>query len=218
MKIKNFLRKPSQTFASLRKSQLVSTLILSSFLFGMAFFLQSQTSGCCNGGNPNPTSGLLYIPYPTPDYNSEMLPFSPQCQFNSYLEPFSGQNHSLFNYNTAQNLDVTLVVSSNNCYLNIYENAFPSNSYPPLNGVLNGSTFIDYPTGGTNGKFDINFFISRRCNGCTSAPTFGKKRKWQWTMKDITFLPDTYTMFNVFPFKDQLTYTTSIVNCDAKNI
>ena len=184
----------------------------------MATLLQSQTSGCCNGGSPNPTNGTLYIPYPSPDFNSEMLPFSPQCQFNSYLELFSGQNNALFNYNTAQSLDVTLVVSSNNCYLKIYENALPSNSYPNL-AIFNGSSFIEYPTGGTNGKFDINFFISRRCYSCTtSPPTNNTKRKWQWTLKDITFLPDTYTLFNIFPFKDQLTYSTSVVNCDAKNI
>ena len=184
----------------------------------MATLLQSQTSGCCNGGSPNPTNGTLYILYPSPDFNSEMLPFSPQCQFNSYLELFSGQNNALFNYNTAQSLDVTLVVSSNNCYLKIYENALPSNSYPNL-AIFNGSSFIEYPTGGTNGKFDINFFISRRCYSCTtSPPTNNTKRKWQWTLKDITFLPDTYTLFNDPRFSTQLTYKTSVVNCDAKNI
>lgn len=184
MKIKNFLRKPSQTFASLRKSQLVSTLILSSFLFGMAFFLQSQTSGCCSTPTgtidaiPN-AIGTLYLP--------PAQPSGTNCQPNiSYLQntPSAGQNVYLLNagsmvQTSGEYYFKVEVITLDGCYKSVtYYN--PTNT----NAASGYGIKVKYPT---ETAYGVTVYLQKGINSiCTSGQAPGVQPEWKITYDVMT--------------------------------
>ena len=186
-----------------------------------------QSGACCDGSLPAPSQTVWFcIPYPTPDYNSEQ-PTAASCRFTSYTEQLTGQNHSLFNYNIAQPLDVSILVTnieSNTpqpCFTKFYERAnypvgtttIPWNPILPVNFSF-GQAIIELPN---TQPFNMKFWVSRRCFGCDAAPSYTMRRKWTLTLDNLPYIPDAWFLFNVSPFKEKLNYAVTTINCNKAN-
>jgi hypothetical protein len=182
---------------------------------------ETTVTGGATDPNTNYSQALLYLPFPTNNFNSSFSSnMSSFCSLNSNTDYSQGTPYKLIDAATSFAYDISVFILSD------ANGAYPNSScfkrkYETSDGSLYanfGWLYVEYPT---QQPYEIRIIVTQKCGrGCEVVPSeLGKKRKLIFSkLMTAGFAPP--PLYNIIyeNWQNQYTNPFILVDCAELNI